>query len=247
MLRRLTLFNGFAIHATDGDIGKVHDIYFDDQIWIVRYFVVETGGWLLDRSVLLPPAVIEGRDWMAHTLTVRLTRDQVERSPEIDTAKPVSRQMEQALYHTYTLAPYWSLTGGTMFVPTDALLETDSGDQAEGDPHLRSLHEVTGYHIRAADGSLGHVEDFLIGLPQYDIHYLVVDTRPWIFGKNVLVPIAQVTGIHWREREVTVGLSTQLIQACPPIDLTVPLDRVHEEQVIEYYQQAALQTANRRA
>lgn len=239
MLRRLTPFNGFAIHAIDGDIGKVHDIYFDDQNWIIRYFVVETGGWLLGRSVLLQPAVVEGRDWLARTLTVRLTREQVERSPEIDTARPVSRQMKQALYQTYPLAPYGSLAGGIIFLPTDALLGTDSADQSEGDPHLRSLREVMGYHIHAQDGSLGHVEDFLIGLPQFDIHYLVIDTRPWIFGRCVLAPIAQVTGIRWREREVNVGLSAQLIQASPPIDLAVPLDRQHEEVVVDYYRQAA--------
>lgn len=239
MLRRLTLFNGFAIHAIDGDIGKVHDIYFDDQNWVVRYFVVETGGWLLSRAVLLSPAVIEGRDWTTHTLTVRLTREQVERSPEIDTARPVSRQMKQAHYQAYPLAPYGSLAGGTVFLPTEAWLATDSVGQPEGDPHLRSLREVTGYHIRAQDGNPGHVEDFLIGLPQYEIHYLVIDTRPWILGQNVPVPIERVTGIRWREREVNVGLPAQLIQASPPIDLAVPLDRQHEEVVVDYYRRAA--------
>jgi hypothetical protein len=31
----------------------------------------------------------------------------------------------------------------------------------DGDPHLRSVAAVTGYHIQASDGEIGHVEDFL--------------------------------------------------------------------------------------
>lgn len=44
---------GHAIHATDGDIGKVVDLYFDDERWAIRYLVVDTGGWLTGRKVLI--------------------------------------------------------------------------------------------------------------------------------------------------------------------------------------------------
>ena len=27
---------GFTIHAADGDLGRVHDLYFDDQRWTIR-------------------------------------------------------------------------------------------------------------------------------------------------------------------------------------------------------------------
>jgi uncharacterized protein YrrD len=40
---------GYAIHATDGAIGRVRDFYFDDESWVVRYFVVDTGAWLRSR------------------------------------------------------------------------------------------------------------------------------------------------------------------------------------------------------
>jgi uncharacterized protein YrrD len=38
---------GTAIVATDGDIGKVDDFYFDDKSWTIRYLVADTGNWPL--------------------------------------------------------------------------------------------------------------------------------------------------------------------------------------------------------
>ena len=43
MLRTMKDLQGYVIQATDGDIGHVKDVYFDDQQWVARYLVVETG------------------------------------------------------------------------------------------------------------------------------------------------------------------------------------------------------------
>ena len=43
MLRNVKDLRGFAIHATDGMIGEVDDLYFDDEDWAIRYLVVDTG------------------------------------------------------------------------------------------------------------------------------------------------------------------------------------------------------------
>jgi len=34
---------GKTIDSVDGEIGSVHDLYFDNQTWSVRYLVVDTG------------------------------------------------------------------------------------------------------------------------------------------------------------------------------------------------------------
>ena len=47
-----------TIDALDGEIGSVHDLYFDDQTWSVRYLVVDTGKWLSGRKVLVSPEAI---------------------------------------------------------------------------------------------------------------------------------------------------------------------------------------------
>ena len=94
MLRNVNDLRGYAIRATDGVIGKVEDLYFDDDDWAIRYLIVDTGTWLRDRKVLISPIAIGHPDWMGQLLPVSLTKAQVERSPDIDTRKPVSRQHE---------------------------------------------------------------------------------------------------------------------------------------------------------
>jgi hypothetical protein len=50
MLNRMEKLIGMSIRASDGELGKVKDAYFDDHRWAARYLVVDTGGWLEGRK-----------------------------------------------------------------------------------------------------------------------------------------------------------------------------------------------------
>ena len=104
MLRNMKELHGFTIGATDGDIGSVKEFYFDDVSYTVRYVVVDTGGWLSNRKVLLSPIAFRGMDWAHKRITSALTKDKVEKSPDIDTDKPVSRQHETSTSTTTATA-----------------------------------------------------------------------------------------------------------------------------------------------
>jgi hypothetical protein len=183
----------YTIGATDGDIGSVYDLYFDDRTWTVRYIVVDTGNWLPGRRVLISPLSVKEPSWSLQRLGVGLTKGEVRDSPDIDTAKPVSRQHELALATYYGLAPYWDgpYRWGAVPYPFAPLgppqadepidpetreilhdegvyrlgpehFERRLAEQEGADPHLRSVREVLGYYIQAADGEIGHAEDFLV-------------------------------------------------------------------------------------
>jgi sporulation protein YlmC with PRC-barrel domain len=107
MLRNVKDLRGYTILATDGAIGEVDDLYFDDDRWAIRYLVVDTGSWLAARKVLTSPVAIGRPDWMAQQLPASPTKAQVERSPEIDTKKPVSRQHETEHLGYYGYPDYW--------------------------------------------------------------------------------------------------------------------------------------------
>ena len=81
MLHSLNAIRGYAIRASDGEIGSLRDVYFDDDSTLIRYFVVDTGTWLPGRRVLLAPAVVGGIDSGRGQLVTGLTRQQVEDSP----------------------------------------------------------------------------------------------------------------------------------------------------------------------
>src|ERR1700722_14509983 len=44
MLTNVTFLKGLVIHATDGELGHVDQLYFDDETWAIRYLTVDTGG-----------------------------------------------------------------------------------------------------------------------------------------------------------------------------------------------------------
>jgi len=83
MLRNITELRGYTILATDGHIGTVDDFYFDDEDWTIRYLVVDTGGWLSGRKVLISPLSLGRPDFPGRLLPVSLTKAQVEHSPEM--------------------------------------------------------------------------------------------------------------------------------------------------------------------
>ena len=94
MLPSTNDLKAYTVGASDGAIGHVRDVYFDDESWVVRYLVVETGAWLSSRKVLISPISILRPNWTDRELPVALTKDQVKKSPDIDTQMPVSRQRE---------------------------------------------------------------------------------------------------------------------------------------------------------
>ena len=111
MLRTAKDLENYAINATDGPIGHVKDFYFDDDAWVVRYLVVDAGSWLNSRKVLISPMSVHQPTWQERTLPVSLTKEQVKKSPVIDTDKPVSRQNEEQTLGYYGYPYYWGGAG----------------------------------------------------------------------------------------------------------------------------------------
>jgi uncharacterized protein YrrD len=241
MLRSVVDLYRMSISAMDGDIGSVRDAFFDDERWTIRYFVVATGGWLSRRKVLITPSVIRELNLDRDRIEVKLTREQVENSPDIDTDQPVSRQHEKAYFDYYGIGYYWA--GPVMGAPAavvppivhEDVKEQHDRELADGDPHLRSVKEVTGYHIRARDGEVGHVEDVLFDDRSWLLRYLVVDTRNWLPGKRVVVAPEWVRDVSWVDRQVVVDLSRDAIRSSPELRDRSFITDEYEASLHSYY------------
>src|SRR5271165_2102561 len=208
MLFAVTGLRGCPVESVDGRVGSVKDILFDDQSWKVRWMVVDTGHWLLGRQVLIHPSAIAPL-----VLSVRLTKQQIEASPEARQDEPVTKQMETGLYDHYGWDPAWGTTyfgasdiAAPLLDPlifSEAAARQAAGKEShrgDGDPQLRSVASVNGYHVHATDGQHGHVENFLADAVNWDIRYLVIATRNWWPGKHVqLAPYAVKGHCHVRE------------------------------------------------
>jgi hypothetical protein len=249
MLWHASVINGYAIEAKDGAIGTVSDFLFDDASWRVRWLVVDTGNWLSGRKVLLPPSALGQLDVSDRALAVKLTRQQIKDSPDIDSDRPVSRQMETSVYDHYGWGPYWGtdLTpsgfadmpgAGTATPYTEAQhhdRKTGEARTNRDDAHLRSVAAVTGYHIHASDGEIGHVEDFLVEDADWSIRYLVADTTNWLPGKSILVSSRSAGEINWADKLVNLDVDRQRIKDSPAYDPSVTIDQAYDEKFLTYY------------
>jgi hypothetical protein len=250
VLRRFTTLRDYTIGATDGDIGSVIDIYFDDLSWTVRYVIADTGSWLAGRQVLLSPAVLRGIDPVGMRVRTDLTRRQVEASPSVDTDKPVSRQHETALASYYGYSPYWEgpYRWGAEPYPIAATMpltaspresrvaeELAAREREDRDEHLHSASAVTGYGIRATDGDLGHVEDFLIDEQEWAIRYLIVDPRSWWPGPHVLVGVDWIRSVNWSDSAVEVDVTREAIRNAPRYDPAAAFSREEETRLYAHH------------
>lgn len=250
MLRSCNQMLGYAIHASDGGIGSLHDLYFDDRSTAIRYLVVDTGYWLPGRRVLLAPAAIGGVDADREEIVTGLTRQQVEDSPDIATDRPVSRQQETALHTHYGWDPYWTVPplAGTLAPYWGAAIppapstaeerlaeETAARERAQADPHLRSANEVEGYHVAATDGEIGHVEDLLIDDADWTVNLIGIDTRNWLPGRKVVISPAWLRDIDWPNRRLEVDLSRDQVKQSPAYDPSRTVDEGYLEQLHAHY------------
>lgn len=241
MLRNFKNLRGFTLKASDGEIGSVRDIFFDDADWVVRYLVVDTGSWLTGRTVLITPKFLGLLDDTSRTIPITLTRSKVEGSPSIETNMPVTRQHEAEYLGYYGLPYYWSnpMMGGinSNLVPVMFVSESENTrKKPKSDPNLQSSRDVTDFPIQASDGALGHVQDFVLDDSDWTIRYLVVDTTNWWPGGLVLVSPKWIKHIGWETREVQIELSRETLRQAPTYHTSSPITQEYEERLLGYYE-----------
>jgi sporulation protein YlmC with PRC-barrel domain len=249
MLLAVSALKGYAIEASDGTLGTVSDLLFDDRTWNVRWLVVNTGNWMTGRKVLIHPSAIGEADYDRQQLPIRLTKVQITQGPEILDVQPVSKQLEDHLYHHHGWDPHWGRrsffaagASGAPASPQMALAGAAVGEAAEiesrlndGDPHLQSTAAFVGYRIQANDGEIGHVENVLFDDVRWEVRYLVIDTQNWWLGKHVLVSPYSVREIEWSDKHIRLDLGREQIKDSPPWDPEEIIDQAYEEKLHSHY------------
>lgn len=235
MLHRVTELESYRLRAVDGDIGTIEDFYFDDHAWTARYFVVNTGGWLGGRKVLISPVAITAVNEQDRVLELGHTKEQIEKSPPIEADKPVSRQYEEQFHHYYKWSFYWEVmkTLAPGEPPADPAVSLEESER--GDPYLRSAREVAGYRIGAIDDEMGHVEDFIVEDENWDVRYMEIEAGNWLRGKKILIAPTWIEKVKWAERIVRVSLPRAAIESAPAYDPSKLISREYEVKLFEHY------------
>ncbi|MBD3181559.1 PRC-barrel domain containing protein [Candidatus Poribacteria bacterium] len=223
ILRSIKELYRYDVRATDGHIGKVDDFCFQDDTWLVKYMVVDVGGWLSYRRVLISFTSLKKPDWSERVFPVKLTKEMVKSSPPLDENRPISRVYEDELSEHY---------GWPDFSPVKIRI---ASMEARKESILRSVKEVLGYHINSTDGEVGHVGDFIIDDSKWLIQYMVVDTRNILPGKEVLVSVNWIEKVSWAESKVYLDITEEELRGAPDFDYSTPVNREYEMRLYDYY------------
>ena len=106
-LRSMKEVSGYAIHATDGEIGHADGFIIDTETWAIRYLIIDTKNWWPGKHVLVAPQWINRINLGESTVFVNLSRDSIKNSPEYEENALVTREYEAHLHHHYNLKGYW--------------------------------------------------------------------------------------------------------------------------------------------
>jgi hypothetical protein len=206
MLRTSSELIRYDAEATDGQIGFVKDLLFDDHSWKIRFLVIETGGFLHSHKVLIDPRNVRDLKFPEETLVLGLSKREVESSPGLQSSPPVSQQIDQE-----------SASGKTV------------------DLHLRSSNEVSTYRIAASDAEMGKAHGLVIETSTWTVRYLIVDTGEWLMGKLVLLGPHVIDSIDWTDHTMKAHVTSDAIRHCPAYDETAELSRDYEVFLHDYY------------
>ncbi len=232
MLFSFESLRGFRIGAVDGEIGALRDVLFEDVASAIRYLVIDTGGWLFGREVLLAPAALGAVDRRSQSIATALTKSQIKDSPALEDEQAISRAHEERLHRHYDWTPYWQAATAAGLAPQWGLLglppapahedpvlrELAAAERERAGPQLRSARGVLGSYVAAADGDIGHVHDLLIEDASWTIRHLVIDTRNWLAGRRVLVDPDRLRAVDWVERRIVLDLSRREVETGPEYD-----------------------------
>lgn len=107
-LRSANHVTGYHIQATDEEIGHVEDFFVDDEVWNIRYLVVDTRNWLPGKKVVLATDWIDRVSWDHKKVFVAVTKETVKNSPEYISKAPLTRAYEKRLHQYYERPTYWA-------------------------------------------------------------------------------------------------------------------------------------------
>ncbi|MDL4841908.1 PRC-barrel domain-containing protein [Aquibacillus rhizosphaerae] len=240
----------FKVQATDDELGKVKDIYFDEDNWVVRYLVVDTKKWLPGRKVLVSPISFDYVDYDNSKVAIFESKDSIKNSPTIDEKKPVSRKHELEVNSYFGWPLYWNGLGtnNTLWGGFDTPQELNRINRAEDalpveqeeETKLRSVKEIkgdfNGYTIQASDGQIGHITDFIIDDYNWKLRYFIVETRNWLPGKFIMLSVDWIEDISWPDSKVFVDLPKEVIKNGPFLNIESPITREDEINLYDYYQ-----------
>jgi hypothetical protein len=173
---------GFTVTGTDGIVGFADSLYCDNELWVIRYIVVQPFAELPSQGILISPLLVGEVNHRERTLTISASRQLVQDSPAVNLDEPVSRRTEIELLRYYDHAAYWDgagLWGGFTDPKILAGISEveDFPDEGDSVSHLMSTREILNRSFDPRKVGDGMVTDLIYDETSWKITNLVIETR----------------------------------------------------------------------
>ncbi len=228
------------------NIGKIHDVFLDDESWQVRWLVVGTGHWFSSNKVLLDPRKIVEVFPETRSINVSVSKESIGNAPSAEQDPPVSDQNDQKYGYTVVSQDTLLFPGyaGAMMPPTlvERSVATSTAEQdlresikQSADRHLRSASELDGYTVSATDDTLGPLSDLVINSESWSIDLLALDTSKWLPGRTVVSSPQSVDSISWQDRKLKVKMDKKTIEQSPELRDLKSIETSYVSRLNEFY------------
>ncbi len=94
---------------------------------------------------------------------------------------------------------------------------------------------IVGYSIKAEDGELGTVSDFLVDDRSWRLRWLVVETGSWLSERQVLIHPSAIGKVDHEREALTLQLTRKQVKDSPSVTTDQPVSRQKEILLYDYY------------
>ena len=234
--------------GNDETLGRIHDIYLDDETWAIKWFVVEAGHWYSSNKVLLDSKFLTDVSPANRTLHVSIGKEEIENAPSVEEHHPVSEQHNSTFLYTTFGHDAMLFPGYSGMIMPQTLIErslnsTDEDSKQEAvvsdadyaDRHLRSASELLGYTVTATDDALGPLTDLVINTSQRSITLMALDTSKWLPDRTVVIVPQSIDRISWQDRKLFVTMDKETIEQSPRLQDLKSIETSYVSTLSDYY------------
>lgn len=202
MLAHLNSIQKYKIETPDGNVGNIHELLFDDQSWNIRYVVINTGNFVVPNLVLVQPEAFVSCNTFECKFVVNLTKEEILNSPSIETVKKTN----------YYWPNYWAGTHLTYgWTPFNAYAK-----KFYTEPNLNSTRELFDYKIKALDGKISFINNFIIDMKSWNIRNLIIDAGiPFLPGKKISIETDIVKNINAQQKVILLNINAHEMKNNP--------------------------------
>jgi hypothetical protein len=100
-LRSANEVRGYRATATDGDVGHLEDFFVEEDTWRLRYALLDTGGLLSGKQVLVPCDRVGSISWTERQILISVPKEAVESAPDFDPRSQLTREVEDVVERHY--------------------------------------------------------------------------------------------------------------------------------------------------